>query len=174
MLVFLGSETMFFAGLVSAFLILRAGSPAWPPPGQPRLPVAVSAVNTLILFASGFAVRQAVRSIRADLRLALTRWLAVTALLGGTFLAVQGSEWIRLLRFGLSFTSSLYGATFYTLIGVHGLHAAAGLAALLVVLRRAANGLYCLDDHCGVEVCSLYWCFVVLVWPVLYVIAYLL
>src|SRR3989304_5525092 len=39
MLIFLGAEAMFFAGLIGAFLVFRFGSATWPPPGQPYLPV---------------------------------------------------------------------------------------------------------------------------------------
>ena len=46
---FLGAEAMFFAGLIGAYIVFRVGSAIWPPPFQPRLPVAITAVNTLIL-----------------------------------------------------------------------------------------------------------------------------
>ena len=36
--IFVGSEVMLFAGLLSAFLISRASASFWPPPNQPRLP----------------------------------------------------------------------------------------------------------------------------------------
>ena len=54
MLIFVFTEIMFFTGLVSAFLITRAsiGPGGWPPPNQPRLPVATTAVNTVALLLS--------------------------------------------------------------------------------------------------------------------------
>ncbi|HUI26024.1 MAG TPA: cytochrome c oxidase subunit 3, partial [Candidatus Kryptonia bacterium] len=119
-LAFVGSEAMFFAGLISAFLVLRAGSEAWPPVDQPRLPIVVTTINTLILLASGYTMQRAVRAARAAERHALSEWLGATLLLGALFLAVQGSEWLRLLSYGLYASSGLYGATFYTLIGAHG------------------------------------------------------
>lgn len=100
-------------------------------------------------------------------------WLAATVLLGALFLAVQGSEWIALLGFGLSASSSLYGATFYTLIGFHGLHVSAAVAALLVVGADMARGTAAADALRRLEACRLYWLFVVAVWPVLYVLVYL-
>lgn len=171
MLFFLGTEVMVFAGLISSFLILRAGSP-WPPAGEPRLPAVVSAMNSLFLLASGAAMVRARRAVREDDRGALRRWLLVTTVLGLVFLTVQGLEWVRLVSFGLTLRSSLYGATFYTLIGVHGLHVAGGMAALLFVLKRARAGRYSAANHIGVDVCWLYWSFVVAVWPVLYVLVY--
>jgi len=172
-LVFLGAETMLFAGLVSAYIVLRAGTVAWPPPDQPRLPTAVTAVNTLILLCSGWTMWRAQRAVRGDAVADLRRWLAVTAGLGGVFLVVQGSEWVRLLRYGLTVASGIYGGTFYALIGCHGLHVLGGLVVLLAVLRGAVHGRYTARNHGAVTASQLYWLFVVGVWPVLYVLLYL-
>ena len=103
----------------------------------------------------------------------MTRWILATGVLGGIFLGVQGFEWIRLVKYGLTFTSSLYGATFYTLIGCHGLHVLVAVIALLVVIGRALGGRYTISEHTGVELCRMYWYFVVGIWPILYTLVYL-
>src|SRR3990170_3089509 len=56
MLIFLGAETMLFAGFVTAYLVFRLGAPVWPPPLQPRLPVGVTAVSTAVLLLSGYTM----------------------------------------------------------------------------------------------------------------------
>jgi len=173
MLVFLGAEIMVFGGMISVLLVLRANADVWPPPGQPRLPLLVTAANTLVLLASGFAMQRAYGSVGRHRPVALVRWLAGTAALGAVFLLVQGREWINLVRYGLRFTANTYAATFYTLIGAHGMHVLAGLIVLLVVLRRAAAGAYTARQHVGLDVARLYWFFVVGIWPVLYVLVYL-
>jgi heme/copper-type cytochrome/quinol oxidase subunit 3 len=173
LLVFLGTEAMFFAGLISAFLILRAGSGAWPPADQPRLPVEVTAINTLVLLTSAYTMHRGVKAIRSGQQKTLTRWLALTGVLGTVFLGVQGVEWVRLVSYGLTFTSSLYGATFYTLIGCHGMHVLAAVIVLLIVFSRALNKSYSATNHAGLELCQVYWFFVAGIWPVLYVLVYL-
>ncbi len=169
----LATETMFFGGMVGAFLVLRLSAPVWPPPLQPRLPVGVTALNTLVLLSSSYMVLRALRAVRRGDGPGLTRWLARTALLGGVFLAVQGAEWVRLVRFGLTVSSGAYGATFYTLIGTHGVHVFAALTWLTVVLGASALGHYSAREHVGVATCAMYWHFVVAVWPVLYLLVYL-
>jgi cytochrome c oxidase subunit III len=169
-LIFLGAEAMLFAGLISACLVLRAGSAAWPPLDQPRLPVVVTAVNTFILLCSGYTMWCAHAGIRRGHTGELQRWLGVSALLGGIFLLVQGTEWVQLIRYGLT---GVYGGVFYTLIGCHGLHVIGALIAVLVVLRGTARGQYTVRSHAAVTACQLYWFFVVAVWPVLYVLVYL-
>jgi cytochrome c oxidase subunit 3 len=173
MLIFLGTEVMFFGGLISVFLILRAGNPNWPPSGQPRLPVAVTAINTLFLLASAYTSQRALNAIRSDQTQANIKWLLMTAILGAIFLAGQGSEWLRLVRYGLTFRSSIYGGTFYTIIGCHALHVLGAMVCLLMVLKKALARSYSKVDYTGVALFRVYWIFVVGIWPVLYVLVYL-
>jgi heme/copper-type cytochrome/quinol oxidase subunit 3 len=173
MVLFLSTEVMFFAALISAFLVLKAQTLGWPPFGQPRLPVLVTGLNTALLLASGWTMHRALGSVGRGEGSGL-RWLGLTALAGTLFLGIQGYEWVQLLRFGLTVQSSLYGATFYTIVGAHGLHVAAALVVLFVVLARTWGGRYTREEHGGLELCWMYWLFVVAVWPILYVLVYLL
>lgn len=173
MLLFIAAEVMLFAGLIGAFIIFRFGSVVWPPPLQVRLPVEVTAVNTGILLFSAYTMYRAWRAARSGNRRTLLRGLWITAILGSLFLAVQGYEWIRLLGFGLTMSSSVYGATFYTLIGCHGLHVFGALCWLLVVLTMARNNRFSAKKHVAVDLCGMYWSFVTVLWPVLYVLVYL-
>ena len=173
MLVFLGAEAMFFAGLVGAFLVFRLGSVTWPPAGQPRLPVAVTAVNTVILLLSAYTMYRGLRAIRAGSRQGLAGGLLATALLGAVFLGVQGVEWVRLVHFGLTLSTGVYGATFYTLIGTHGLHVLGALLWLAVMLVGATRNRFSAARHVAVELCGMYWYFVVGLWPILFALVYL-
>jgi heme/copper-type cytochrome/quinol oxidase subunit 3 len=172
-LVFLGAEAMFFAGLMGAYIVFRVGAAVWPPPFQPRLPVGVTGVNTVFLLASAVTIRMALRSARRGEGPQLVRWLGLTALLGAIFLAVQGYEWIELIEFGLTVSSSVYGGLFYTLIGFHALHVFGALVWLMVVVTLARRGRFAKDRYLGVQTCAMYWTFVVALWPALYGLVYL-
>ncbi|HEV8307718.1 MAG TPA: cytochrome c oxidase subunit 3 [Methylomirabilota bacterium] len=173
MLMLLTGETVLFGGLVAAFLVLRLGASVWPPPGQPRLPVGVTAVNTLVLIGSSYTLARALRAVRQGDQRGLVRGLARTAGLGALFLAVQGAEWIRLVGFGLTASSGIYGGTFYTLIGTHGAHVLGALTWLLIVLAWAARGRYTPREYVSLATCAMYWHFVVALWPILYILVYL-
>ncbi len=173
MLMFLGAEAMFFAGLIGAFLVFRLGSTIWPPSGQPYLPVGVTGVNTAILLFSAYTMYRAIRAIRGGNREGLVRWVSLTALLGMIFLGVQGYEWMRLVRFGLTLSSGPYGATFYTLIGLHGAHVLGAVLWLLVVLAGTRRHRFSVNRHVGLTLCGMYWYFVVGLWPVLFTLVYL-
>lgn len=173
MLLFILMEIMFFAGLISAFLVLRAdGGASWPPPGQPRLPVGVTGVNTVVLLLGGLTASRAVAAATRGKQRRLVQWLGISAASGSIFLAVQGVEWVRLVGYGLTMTSSLYASTFYVLIGVHGIHVAGGLIGMFVVLARAIRGDCGPNADQGVRLCRMYWWFVVGIWPVLYGLVY--
>lgn len=165
-------EVMLFAGFISAFVIVQhsATPGVWPPPDQPRLPVARTALNTAALMASGVLLVLAHRAFRRREPGAASRLLAWAIALGAAFVALQGVEWAGLLRQGLTLTSSQLGAFFYLIVGAHAVHAVAALIALAWCWRRLRAGRLTASEFGGTQ---LFWYFVVLVWPVLYVLVYL-
>ncbi len=173
MLTFLAFEGMFFGGLLGAFLVFRLASVHWPPPGQPYLPGVITWINTAVLLSSAYTMRRAVRAIRGGSQSGLLNGLGATALLGTTFLAVQGTEWVRLVRYGLTLSSGTYGSTFYTLIGCHGVHVLGAVVWLLIVLVQGMGGRFTSREHAGVQLCGMYWHFVVGLWPLLFGLVYL-
>src|SRR5208283_2076463 len=114
MIIFIAAEIMFFAALMSAHTIARSTAMGgiWPPPGQPRLPVERTAINTAILLLSGVLLWFANRRMKSEPERAL-RYLAGAIATGIAFVLLQGVEWVRLLREGLTMTSSNHGAFFY-------------------------------------------------------------
>jgi heme/copper-type cytochrome/quinol oxidase subunit 3 len=172
-LVFVAAEVMLFAGFASAFLIGKAsaGALAWPPLDQPRLPVAATALNTVVLVASGVVLALSQRAFRTAPAGRRAHRLVTLALgLGGTFVALQGYEWLGLVRFGLTLTSSSYGSFFYLIVGAHAVHAVAAIAALAwATVRLTTRGLAA-EAFATVAV---FWYFVVALWPPLYGLVYL-
>lgn len=173
-LFFIGAEVMLFAGLIFSFWILRLAAPVWPPPLQPRLPVGVTAVNTVVLLASSVAMGTGLRAVSQGRRARGVRRLALAVALGVVFVGVQGYEWVRLVGFGLTASSGAYGATFYTLIGAHGLHVLGAIIWLSVTLLLMVRGRLAPGRTAALRACAMYWHFVVALWPVLFVSVYLL
>ena len=169
MLIFVIAELMMFAGLISAFSIVKAGALGWPPPGQPRLPVEATAFNTAMLLASAGALFHANRAFLLDRATARGPLFAAIGL-GAFFVCFQGYEWISLISHGLTLTSSNYGSFFYLIVGTHGLHALAGLAVLARSALKLRRGSLAAGDFAASQV---FWYFVVGLWPVLYLLVYL-
>ncbi len=169
MLIFVIAEMMMFAGLISAYSIVKAGALGWPPPGQPRLPVEATAFNTAVLLASGVFLFVANRSYARNRNLA-KRPLFTAMGLGAFFVSFQGYEWVSLIRQGLTLTSSNHGSFFYLIVGMHGLHAIAGLSVLGWAALKLSRGRLAPSSFAATQV---FWYFVVGLWPVLYFMVYL-
>ncbi len=175
MIFLLATEAMFFAGLISAYIVNRASAKVWPPYGQPRLPIEITALNTLVLLSSAVAIFLFSKKIKSNFTISgnSRKLLVVTIILGSIFVFVQGTEWIKLIGFGLTSTSSLYGSFFYLIIGTHAIHAIAGLLMLFYLYSVIKNPVSFEEAKNKITVCSMYWYFVVGIWPILYILVYL-
>jgi cytochrome c oxidase subunit III len=174
MVLFIASEVMFFGGLFGAYFTLRSAAPEWPPPDTPHLSAIYAAVLTAILVSSSVTMQFGVWAIRKNNQRRLILWLAVSLLLGATFLAMQALEYANLIEEGMTLSSGVFGSTFYTLTGFHGAHVAGGAAFILIVLLRARSGQFTARYHDTVEMASYYWHFVDVVWIGLFSTIYLL
>ena len=172
MLLFIVTEVMFFGALISAYLVIRAGLDEWPPWGQPRLPVETTAFNTLVLLVSGLLMAYSRNLLQKNEFTQGRRWLGFSILLGTFFLISQGYEWVELIKYGLTVSSSVYGGLFYLIIGAHGLHIIGTLAFLTYAWKRLGAPVNPLTPE-GLLPVQLLWYFVVCVWPALYVLVYL-
>ena len=171
MIIFIVTEIMFFAALMSAHTIARATAlgGVWPPAGQPRLPVERTALNTAILLLSGLLLFIASRRARAGYEKALAYFAGAIAT-GIAFVLLQGVEWVALLREGLTMQSSTHGAFFYLIVGAHALHAVAAIAVLTAIYFPMRRGTLAPSTFAATQ---LFWYFVVLLWPVIYLRVYL-
>jgi cytochrome c oxidase subunit 3 len=171
-LVFMGSEIMFFSGMLSAYNIARARVPMsiWPPPDQPRLPVEATAVNSAFLLVSGLLVWFAVRALAKSNAAQALKLAIAGAVTGAVFVLGQGYEWTQLLGQGLNMQRSAHASFFYMIVGTHALHVVGGLVGLGLVVRKLVQGTATLAQ---LRAAQLFWSFVVLVWPVIYLMVYL-
>ncbi len=170
MLVFIVTETMFFAGFMSAFTISKenAGVGMWPPPGQPRLPAQDTLINTVMLLLSGVILFVAYRLFRKEPKRA-TIPFALATVLGTGFVVLQGREWLALLSQGLTLTSSAMGSFFYLIVGAHALHAICALLAMTFGFVQLQRGQLSNGFFIGTLT---FWIFVVGMWPVIYLRVY--
>ncbi len=171
MLIFITTEVMFFAGLISAFTITRAGAAplAWSLPAGQVLPAGETAFNSAALILSGFVLIYAHWRYRDAGRAAASTPLLVATLLGALFVALQGREWWGLLSQGVTLQSSTLGAFFYVIVGTHALHAIAAIIGLAVAWQRMRQGTLTRTFFYGAEA---FWYFVVAIWPVIYLRVY--
>jgi len=164
-------EMMFFGGLISAFVLAQAGQVDWPPANQPRLPFWLTFGNMLILLFSAFTLYKFLKNLKEENKDKNTLFL-FTIVLGSIFFLIQGYEWVRILLFGLKTGRGLFTSFFYTIIGLHGFHVFIGLILLSFVYNviRKSDDIDKIKNYAWTA--SLFWFFVVLLWPVLYYLIY--
>ncbi len=173
MWLFLGSECLLFGGLISTYMLYRGRLADGPGPMQ-IYDIPFTSVSSFVLLMSSLTMVLAVSAAqrRDDERTNL--WLTVTAVLGATFVGGQIYEFTAFYREGLGFTTSLFGSSFYTLTGFHGVHVSVGVLMLLatvgIIKRNKAVG----DKAEAVELVGLYWHFVDVVWIVIFTLVYLI
>jgi cytochrome c oxidase subunit III len=195
---FIFSEVMFFAAFFGALFYIRSivvpglGSDitgrylwpgyvgTWPTVGPywntvftPMAAMGIPLINTIILVSSGGTLTIAHHALKAGHRAQLKLWLAITILLGFTFLTLQAYEYTHAYsELNLKLSTGVYGSTFFMLTGFHGLHVTLGAIMLTVMLFRSFRGHFDAEHHFAFEAAAWYWHFVDVVWLLLFVLVY--
>jgi len=172
MMLFLASEALFFVMLVLAYVYFRSAVSSGPT-AHSSLDPAVTGVYTVFLLASSGTVWLAGRGLKKQRRYSFFGWLAASVMLGAVFLAGQGLEYAKLLREQVSISRNLFGTTFFTLTGIHGIHVLIGLVLLTILFGLGLSGNSGRKQSIAFESISLYWHFVDAVWVVIFSIVYL-
>lgn len=174
---FLGSEVMFFTGLIGAYIILRGGQgfSNWPDPTQ-SLNVPLTAANTFLLICSSVTLVWGLQGFQADNQRQGNWGLILTTFFGAIFVGVQAYEYYELWSHGVKLLdgANLFSSCFYAMTGFHGLHVFLGVVALAVLAFKGLRGDFGARNYAAVEYTGLYWHFVDLVWIILFAIVYLM
>ena len=185
MWVFLGTEVLFFGGLILAYSVYRYAHPDGFAEAARHTRIAIGTINTATLLTSSFLVAWAVTLAPRRLARATARLLGAAAVLGCVFLALKGVEyWLEFqdhLWPGAHFVfpgsdaqaASLFFAFYFVATGLHAVHVAIGIVVLSVIEVKARRGNYSERYHAPVTIAGLYWHFVDLVWVVLFALIYL-
>jgi cytochrome c oxidase subunit 3 len=173
MWLFIIADTMTFAACLVAYGFLRHGAPDWP---RPFHSITNVALMTFILLTSSLTMLLGLRAAREGDKAAAFRWTMITAAAGILFALLHVHEWLGLIGEGMTlfknpWGTGLFGASFFSITGLHLTHVTAGVIALLVVGVRYRAGRYNADD---IEILGLYWHFVDLVWMFVVPFVYLL
>jgi cytochrome c oxidase subunit 3 len=165
------SETVFFIAFFTAYFYLRGGLSTWGPPGGQQLSLLVPGINTALLLLSAGTMHIAYRAIRHDQQKRFEDLLLITMLLGAGFIIGQIYEFSTI---GFSLRDGAFASSFLLMIGVHAMHVAIGVIIFIIVHLRATLGQFHAQRAVPVEMCTLYWYFVALVWVALFAVLYLL
>jgi cytochrome c oxidase subunit 1 len=170
---FIGSECVFFASLISTYMVYKERSLG--PFDAFILNIPLTSVSTFVLLMSSLWMVLALAGYQRNDKFWGTFWLLATILFGCIFLGGQvyefGSFW---LKEGMLFNSNLFSQCFYTLVGFHGFHVFIGVCWLTTVAIAGALGRIDQKRSLAVELAGLYWHFVDIVWVVIFTMIYLM
>jgi len=173
MWLFIIADTMTFAACLVAYGFVRNGASDWP---RPFHSITNVGLMTFVLLTSSLTMLLGLRAARAGDKAGAFRWIMITAVAGVLFALLHVREWLGLIHEGMTlfknpWGTGLFGASFFSITGLHLTHVTCGVIALIVVGVRYKGGRYNADD---IEVLGLYWHFVDLVWMFVVPFVYLL
>lgn len=184
--VFLGSESLLFAGLFAVYVASSSRYGQAFHDAAKHNTIVLGSVNTFVLLTSSLFVVLALAAIQRGMRRLCTAMILVTIMLGFTFLVIKGFEYAKHIDEGLLpgrwfHSQEVKGPAaiaLYTLYwlatGLHALHVIAGIVVLGVMTVGVHRGLIDRDDHVPLELGGLYWHLVDIMWVFLWPLFYLL
>ena len=172
MMCFIIAESAIFTIFVVAYLFYLGKSLTGP---TPRDVLETPFFYTACLLSSSVTIHFAVKRLTRDASLSfLLLWL-LTIVLGGLFMYGTAQEWRRLIyEHGLTISTNLFGTTYYSLVGLHAFHVTVGLVMLAIVLLLGLTGRVRVAQSARVDVLSMYWHFVDVVWVVVFTVVYVI
>jgi cytochrome c oxidase subunit 3/cytochrome o ubiquinol oxidase subunit 3 len=166
----IGESALFTIFLVAYIFYLGKSLNGPTPQRVLELPI----FGTACLLSSSLTIWLAERALEKDQIRSFAGWLALTILLGASFMAGTAAEWHKLIYHDhLTISTNLFGTTFFSLVGLHASHVILGLAMLAIVLILTVSGRMTRRHSGRVAVLSLYWHFVDVVWVVVFTVVYL-
>src|SRR5580698_9065662 len=169
MTLFVASEAIFFLMLVLAYANYHKVTGAT---AAAVLDPVKTGVFTVALLSSSFTMWLAERAREKETN-QVGLWLFATILLGSIFMIGQGTEYFHLITEKITISRDLFGSTFFTLTGFHGLHVIVGLILLALLFALAVFGRKHEPTTIGMQAIAIYWHFVDAVWIVVFSTVYL-
>lgn len=175
MWLFIISDAVTFGAILFAYGYVRNASPNWPTPFE-SASIWNALLMTFILVTSSLTVLIAVKAAQDEDRARAFRWTMITAVLGVMFTALHLREWMDLIGKGVRtfqnpWGAPMFGATFFSITGLHMAHVIGGVIALIAVGLIYKAGRYSAKH---LEILSLYWHFVDMVWMFVVPLVYLM
>ena len=167
----MGSMTMMFAGIVSAFVVSKSRED-WMKDFQ--FPTAFY-FSTLIIILCSVTFHLAKKEIQKDNRQATTTFLLLTLALGISFVFCQFKGFDELMNSGYFFTgaeSNITTTFLYVIATVHLVHLAGGIISLLIIIYNHFKQKYNSTQTLGIELGAMYWHFLDFLWIYLFLFLY--
>jgi cytochrome c oxidase subunit III len=172
MISLIAAESAIFTIFVVAYIFYIGKSLSGPTPKDVlTLPI----FATVCLLSSSLTIHLALRALRNASVRSFGFWWFLTLMLGTIFLVGTGREWHKMIfNEGLTVSTNLFGTTYYSLVGLHAFHVTVGLIGIAIVMMFTVLGRMGSKFSERLEVFSMYWHFVDVVWVVVFTVVYVI
>jgi cytochrome o ubiquinol oxidase subunit 3 len=171
--VYLMTDAVLFASLFATYAVLR-GNTFGGPSGAELFDLPFVLVETLLLLTSSFTAGLTMLAVHAKRKTFVLIGLAVTFMLGISFLVMELSEFTHLVNEGNSWSRSGFLSAFFTLVGTHGLHILSGLIWLAVLIAQIVRKGLTNSVTRRLTLFSMFWHFLDVIWIFIFTIVYLM
>ncbi|HXQ61768.1 MAG TPA: heme-copper oxidase subunit III [Acidimicrobiales bacterium] len=164
-MIWLGSELMFFSGLFAAYFTIRANAHgSWPPLDGKHLDYIQAGIFSVVLLVSSPTFQMGVWAEERGDRRTARRWIVISFILGAGFLANTLYEWHDFAASHHGPSLNAYWSLFFIMTGIHGLHVALGLVAMIFLLGRMKGQEGDPGETNVYQAVGYYWHFVDFMW----------
>jgi len=170
---YLMTDCILFACVFATYAVLvnhTAGGPSGK--GIFELPYVLGETALLLVSSCtyGFAMIAAHRGFKGQ----TLAWLAATFVLGAGFIGMELNEFHHLIAEGFGPDKSAFLSSFFTLVGMHGLHVTAGLVWMVIMMLQVSKRGLTDRNNTRLMCLSLFWHFLDIVWICVFTIVYLM
>lgn len=171
--IYLMTDCLVFGSLFAAYAVLH-GSTFGGPSSRDIFDLSTAFIETMILLFSSVTCGFAMLASLKDDTNKIIGWLAVSFLLGASFVGIELNEFANLVKEGNSWDRSAFLSSFFSLVGTHGLHVSVGLIWMLVMIGQIYHFGVTIETFRRLVVFSLFWHFLDLVWIFIFTFVYLI
>ena len=171
--IFLLSDFVMFSAFFAAYAVL-SGNTADGPTGKQLFDLRTVAIETAALLASSFTCGMAALAVQTRQSLKTYAASAFTFLFGLVFLALEIQEFTKMVGEGAGPGRSAFLSSFFSLVGLHGLHVTAGLLWLGVMIGQIATRGFMPNTLRRFMCFALFWHALDIIWVALFTVVYLM
>jgi cytochrome c oxidase subunit III len=171
MVLFVASESMFFAAFFGAYVTTYVNQKVWPPVSTPAPPLGLPTAATAALVLSGLLLQGALRAGRRGLPETVSRWIVATLATGVASVVLTLVSYSE-VGFGLH--AGIFASLFYLMTGLGLAHVAGGVVLLGLVTLQSLTGRLALVRYQPLQAAAVFWNFVVVLGLVIYAVFYVL
>jgi cytochrome o ubiquinol oxidase subunit 3 len=170
---YLMTDAILFVTLFATYAVLH-NSTYGGPTSRDIIDLNSVLIETLVLLVSSFTCGLAMLAASHKDKTKMLAWFTLTFVLGAAFLTMEVADFRDLIRAGNGWQRSAFLSAYFTLVGTHGLHIAAGLFFLLIFLTQFAAQGFSPPVLRRFTCFSMFWYFSYVVWIFMFTLVYLM